>query len=328
MKYRELGKTGIKVSEVGFGTWGIGGISNGAIAYGATNDDESKLALRRAFDLGVNFYDTSDIYGFGHGEELIGETFKYFRHNIIIASKVGFLNFDGLHDFSSQHIRKTIEASLKRLQTDYIDVYQLHSPPIDLLKDDETVLSTLESLKQEGKIRVIGISVRSPDDGIVATNQFGFEVIQVNFSLVDQRALENGLLDICERKKIGVVIRTPLCYGFLTGKYTTTDLFDPQDHRRKLSRRQIEKWANAYKVFVESLSHVEQSTNAQIALRFCLSYSGVSTVIPGMLTREQVEENVASSQMGALSSEDLQRITTIYKKGYFFENKNSQSDVG
>lgn len=319
MKYRELGKTGIKVSEIGFGTWGIGGNFGGAIAYGATSDEESKLALRRAFDLGVNFYDTSDIYGFGHSEELIGESLKDFRSNIIIASKVGFLNFDGLQDFSSKHIRKAIEASLKRLRTDYIDVYQLHSPSIDLLKNDETILSILKSLKQEGKIRAIGVSVRSPDDGVVAASQFDFEAIQVNFNLVDQRALENGLMDICEREKIGVIIRTPLCFGFLSGKHTAADQFDPQDHRGKWNHRQIEKWANAYKIFIEKFAHAKQSTNAQIALRFCLSYSGVSTVIPGMLTREQVEENVASSQIGALNSTDLQSVVATYKKNYFKE---------
>jgi aryl-alcohol dehydrogenase-like predicted oxidoreductase len=316
MKYRELGKTGIQVSEIGFGAWGIGGSSKGAIAYGSTDDEESSLALRTAFNLGINFYDTSDIYGFGHSQELIGEAFKDCRTNIVIASKVGFLNFDGIQDFSPRHIRNTVETSLKYLQTDYIDLYQLHSPPIDLIKNEDAILSTLETLKQQGKIRAIGISVRSPDDGIIAVNQFNFEVVQVNFNMVDQRALENGLLDLCRRKSVGVIIRTPLCFGFLTGKYTSADILDPQDHRGKWNHRQIEKWANAYKIFMENLTHVENLTIAQIALRFCLSFPGVSTVIPGMLTKKQVEENVASSQMGALSSTDLQSVVTTYKKNF------------
>lgn len=319
MNYRELGKTGISVSELGFGTWGIGGSANGAIGYGPADDEESKAALRKAYELGVNFYDTSDLYGYGHSEELIGETFKNLRRDIIIASKVGFLDFDGLQDFSLKHIKEAIEGSLKRLQTDYIDVYQLHSPSIDALENDPAILDTLQALKREGKIRAIGISVRSPDDGIVAVNQFSFDVIQVNLNLVDQRALENGLLDICEKEKIGVVIRTPLCYGFLTGEYTAGDLFDPQDQRRKWSRQQIDKWANAYKLFIENLSHEEQSTNVQLALRFCMSCRGVSTVIPGMLTEEQVEENMLSSQMGVLSPSDLRSVVETYQSNIFFE---------
>lgn len=320
MKYRELGKTGIKVSELGFGTWGIGGTARGAIGYGPTDDEESKAALRRAYELGINFFDTSDLYGYGHSEELIGEAFNDFRHDIIIASKAGFLNFDGLQDFSVQHIKKAFEGSLKRLRTDYIDVYQLHSLPIDLLKGDRTILAALDSLKQDGKIRAAGISVLSPDDGITATKEFDFEVIQVNLNLVDQRTLENGLLDICETEKIGVVIRTPLCYGFLTGAYSANDLFDAQDQRRKWSSQQIERWANAYKVFLENLSYEEQSTGVQLALRFCLSCPGVSTVIPGMLTKEQVGENVASIQAGVLSSEDLRSIVSTYQRNVFFGN--------
>jgi len=316
MKYRPLGKTGIKVSEIGFGAWGIGGSSKGAIAYGSTDDGESKLALRTALDLGINFYDTSDIYGFGHSQELIGDAFKDCRTEVVIASKVGFINFDGIQDFSPLHIRESIETSLRYLQTDYIDLYQLHSPPIEVITNGDAMLAALESLKKQGKIRATGISVRSPDEGIVAVNQFAFEVVQVNFNMVDQRALENGLLDLCERKRIGVIIRTPLCFGFLTGQYTSADVFDPQDHRRKWSRSQIDKWANGYKMFIESMMDKGQSTDAQIALRFCLSYPGVSTVIPGMLTREQVEENALSSAKGMLSPHDLKSVVETYKRNY------------
>lgn len=316
MKYRYLGKTGLQVSEIGFGSWGIGGSSGGGMAYGPTDDDESLGALRTAFESGINFYDTADIYGLGHSQQLIGKAFHHCRTEVVIASKVGFMNFAGEQDFSPRNIMNSVEASLKHLQTDYIDLYQLHNPPMDLVLKEDAVLNTLLTLKKQGKIRATGISVRSPDDGVVAVRQFDFEVIQVNFNLVDQRVLQNGLLELCDREKVGVIIRTPLCFGFLTGQYPSADMLDPLDHRRKWSRKQINKWANAYKIFVESLADREQSTNAQVALRFCLSYPGVSTVIPGMLTVEQVKENVMSSQQGELSKGDLLSIVARYNENY------------
>lgn len=311
MKYRELGKTGQKVSEIGFGAWGIGGNSNGAIAYGKTDDAESLLALKTAFDLGINFYDTADIYGFGHSQELLGQAFKDCRDKVIIASKVGFLDFGSMQEFTPQHIRKTLEASLHNLQMDYLDLYQLHSPPIDLVQSD--VMSELERLKKQGKIRAIGISVRSPNEGLVAINNFNLDAIQVNFNMLDQRALENGLLELCEKNNVGVIVKTPLCFGFLTGQYTSADSFDPQDHRRKWSANQIDKWVTAYKEIYASISDKDKSINVQIALRFCLSYPSVLTVIPGMLTKGQVEENALSSIQGALSKLDLQSVISTYK---------------
>ena len=320
MKYRGLGKTGIIVSELGFGAWGIGGTANGAIGYGPTDDKESKAALRKAYELGITFFDTADLYGYGHSEELIGECFGKSRKSIVIASKVGFLNFDGEQDFSTKHIQKALEDSLKRLQTDYIDVYQLHSPSVDLLRKDRDIVATLECLRREGKVRAIGISAISPADGLAAANEFDFDIIEVNLNLVDQRAIENGLLNLCKKKGIGIIIRTPLCYGFLTGKYMADGIFAQGDQRRKWSRQQIDRWSNAYKMFVNNLAQKEQTTASQLALRFCLSCPGVSTVIPGMLTREHVEENVLSSRLGALSKSDLQSIFATYQKNVFFEN--------
>ena len=130
MRYRKFGKSGLQISEIGFGSWGIGGAVQGALGYGPTNDKDSQLALRRAFELGINFYDTADLYGFGHSESLLGETFQKMREKVIFASKVGFLNPEGAQDFSVQHIEKSLHESLNRFQTDYIDLYQLHNPPL------------------------------------------------------------------------------------------------------------------------------------------------------------------------------------------------------
>lgn len=318
MKYRQFGNTGIEVSEIGFGAWGIGGTQSGSRAYGPTDDKISRKALRKAIDVGITFYDTSPLYGYGHSEELIGSTLKDVRQNIIIASKVGFVNFKGEQDFSPQYIRSSIESSLCRLQTDCIDVFQLHYPPIDLLRHDSRIIETLESLKQEGKIRVVGISAKTSEESLMAIEQFNFKSVQVNFNLVDQRALDNGLFKKCEEYGVGVIGRTPLCFGFLTGQYNATDSYDPSDHRGLWSPEQIDRWANAYKLFAGELIDEEEQTNAQIALRFCLSYPALSVTIPGMLMEEHVTENTWSSQLGAFSPSILDKFNQIYRNNTFF----------
>ena len=318
MNYRQLGDTGIRVSEIGFGGWGIGGTPMDAKAYGPTDDNESRNALYKALELGITFYDTAALYGYGHSEKLIGEVIKGTRQRVIISSKVGYKNFKGDQDFSPAYIRESLERSLKRLQTDYIDVYQLHDPTLELLESDASILETMESLKREGKIRAVGISVRSPDDSMSAIKLFSFETIQVNFNLVDMRALEFGLFDRCEKQGIGIIIRTPLCFGFLTGAYSSKSDYHARDHRSNWSPDQIERWGSAYKLFAAELAGNEELTNGQIALRFCLSFLPVSTVIPGMLTPEHVRENAMSSQFGPFPASVIERFTNIYKEHQFF----------
>jgi len=318
MKYRKLGSTGLEVSEIGFGAWGIGGSVNGDIAYGPTNDRESELTIRRAFDVGVTFYDTSDFYGFGRSEQLIGRVLNDVREQVIIATKVGLLDADGAMDFSGKHIRSAVEKSLKRLHTDYIDLYQLHSPPIHIFKQDDRILELLHSLKEEGKIRAFGISVRSPNDGLIVIKKYSFKVLQVNFNMIDQRAIDNGLFSLCEKQGVGIINRTPLCFGLLTGKYSGSEDFDTFDHRSKWPSEQIKQWAGAYKHFSDALINNEKQSQAQLALRFCLTYPCISSVIPGMLTRQHVEENVLASELGPLSKEEQMMVEEIYSRHAFF----------
>ncbi len=317
MKYRKLGRTDIEVSEIGFGAWGIGGTSNGAVSYGPTDDRESKRALKRAFELGVTFYDTADLYGYGHSEGLIGGVFKGRRGRVVIASKVGFLTQEGVQDFSPSHIRKSIEGSLKRLQSDYVDLYQLHDPTATLLERDGAMIETLDSLKREGKIRAWGISVRTPNDGLFAIRKCGAEVVQVNFNMVDQRILENGLMNLCQLEEIGLICRTPLCFGFLTGSYSGETKFDVHDHRSRWPMAQLSLWANANQLFSPRIRH-EGQTDAQLALRYCLSYPAVSTIIPGMLYDEQVDENVRASHLGPLTEYERTEVEALYKSHEFF----------
>lgn len=319
MKYRQLGKTELVVSEIGFGTWGLGGNMQDSIGYGPVDDEESKKALQRAFDLGVTFYDTSDLYGFGHSERILGSVFRAKRKNVILATKVGFVKKNGnlVQDFSVTHINDSLEKSLKRLQTDYIDLYQLHSPPLELLEKNPEILNTFYQFKKAGKVRAVGISVRSPEDALIVVRERWFPCIQVNFSLIDQRIIENDCMDLCMREGIGLIGRTPLCYGFLTGHYSAETKFDSHDHRSNWPVQQLEVWSNAAAVF-SPLLQCQNQTPAQLALRFCLSYPAISTVIPGMLKNDHVDENALASSLGPYSETTRLNLEELYKKHTFF----------
>jgi aryl-alcohol dehydrogenase-like predicted oxidoreductase len=317
MKYRPLGRTGLTVSEIGFGCWGIGGVTPGATSYGEVNDSVSLKALCRALDLGVTFYDTSNLYGAGHSEELIGEAFSGRRDRVVIATKAGRSTYD-IETYAPADLRASVEDSLRRLRTDYVDVVQVHSPSsLDVLAQYD-VMGTLERLKDEGKIRVVGISVKAPAEGVAAITDLGAEIVQVNFNLVDQRATECGVLTIAEQRGAGVVGRTPLCFGMLSGKVSAETVFDASDHRSLWSREQIARWIEASAMFVDAVARDERQSDAQVALRFCLSYPSLSTTIPGMLKSSEVEDNVGASDLGPLSDKQLAAIVQIYRNNDFF----------
>jgi aryl-alcohol dehydrogenase-like predicted oxidoreductase len=203
------------------------------------------------------------------------------------------------------------------LQTDYVDLYQLHSPPMEALDADDEWVKVLEALRDEGKVRAVGISVRSPDDGLVAIEKFGFDCIQVNFNLTDQRAVENGLFAQCEKNNVGVIVRTPLCFGFLTGDYSAETEYDSSDHRARWSFEQRKRWAEAHEIFARVGIVLKDQTAAQFALKFCLSYQSVSTVIPGMLNTHHVEENVGASNLNHFSEPELKNIFNLYLQNEF-----------
>ncbi len=272
---------------MGFGCWGIGGVSEGApLAYGPTEDSISIAALKRALELGMNFFDTSGLYGNGHSEELLGQHVSS-HPNVVIATKAGYV-LGGQSDFSSDHLLKSLTESLSRLRLDTISLFQLHDPPASALTDK--LWSFLDSLRDQGLIRQIGVSLRGPDDGLKLVGQSPVDAIQVNFSLVDQRARCNGLLELCGQHKVSVIARTPLCFGMLTGAPAEVHRLD---HRTRWGPQQLELWHSGIQRCRELYPHYP-GTEAQMALAFCLSYPEISVTIPGMLTTEQVEENVAS----------------------------------
>lgn len=325
MNYRILGNTGIKVSEIGFGAWGIGGLTKGRSSYGPTDDNESKRALRTALEEGITFYDTSDMYGYGHSEELIGEVFESLRDKVIIATKVGFLEHLGPQDFSPQNVRNALEKSLKRLKTDYVDVYQLHSPAIEELIKRPENLETFIKLQREGKIRAIGISVVGPTDGVRVVKEFpNVRVIQTNLNLIDQRALEIGLLDLAEQQHVGIIARTPLCFGFLADERPQE--FHPRDHRTSRPPEQLKRWQSAPDLFMP-LNKGKSRTFAQLALQFCLSQKAVASVIPGMTKVGRVIENATASTLGPLNQHELHKIQCIYMSQAFFDPSARQKTL-
>ena len=319
MQYRVLGRTGIRVSVVGFGAWAIGGPSTLGelqIGWGEVDDATSVSALETAFDLGIIFFDTANVYGAGHSEELIGKTFQGRRDQIVISSKVGNRvtpENEWEKDFSPGHIAEAIEGSLKRLRTDYVDIYHLHSPAADFKYTDD-VVDALESLKQQGKIRSYGVSLTPLGRGITPGDQ-GMAILKTGkcdfFQMVYnilEREVEEKLLPACDEQNIGVIARVPLASGFLTGKFTTDVTFPANDHRSnkyppERARATVEKVAK-----LRFLTEGGKRTMAQAALQFCLSHPAVSTVIPGAKTPEQARDNAAAADADPLAAEDLARI--------------------
>ena len=236
---------------------------------------------------------------------------------MIIATKAGRSNYD-TEAYSPADLRKSVEGSLRRLCTDYVDVVQVHSPSsIDALKQSGA-MDTLNRLKGEGKIRAVGVSVKAPAEGLPAIVELGAEVIQLNFNLVDQRAAESDLFAVAERYGAGVIARTPLCFGLLSGKVAPGTVFDASDHRSLWSREQIARWIEASSLFVDAVANEGRQSHAQVALRFCLSYPTVTSTIPGMLRVPEVEENAAASELGPLSDVNLAKIVDVYRNNDFF----------
>jgi len=313
MKYRVLGKTGLKVSEVGFGAWAIGGNDHGN-SYGPTDDKLSLAAIGRALELGCNFFDTADVYGHGHSEKLLGQALKEHRSEVIIATKVGgdFYHGTPRMNFNSDYIEFALGKSCERLGTDYIDLYQLHNPPIQLIKDGR-VFKILDRLKALGKIRHYGISIHDPQEGLLAMRAGELGAIQVAFNILRQEA-KNQLFREATRNNVGIIAREPLANGFLAGKLKAESIFPRGDIRHNFPPDYISQLTLA----TDRLRFLESNcrTIAQAALRFVLDHKDISTVIPGAKTPEQVDEDFASSELPSLTGEDLLRIKFLREQAF------------
>lgn len=323
MKYRTLGRTGLQVSELGFGAWAIGGNQHGN-SYGSTNDQTSVRAIKQALEMGCNFFDTADVYGFGHSEELVGRGLQEAGklNEVYIASKVGgnFYNPGGrvTTDFSPKHIRFALEQTLKRLGRDYLDLYQLHNPSRPLIEDGQ-IFTALDELKAEGKIRFYGVSIHSVAEGLACLKTGKPDTIQVVYniySLVQSDNPAEQLFPQAQDKNVGVIVREPLANGFLTGKQRLDTTYEAGDIRAS--------WPSNYRSFkiriAEALRFLEQRNPAgqvtrsltEAALRFTLDEPAISTVIVGVKTPDQVTENFVASDLPALTREENQRISKVF----------------
>jgi len=317
MNYRALGRTGLSVSEIGFGAWGIGGRTVGHTSYGETDDATSLAALSRALDCGITFFDTSSAYGDGHSEALIGQVFSGAkRDKVVIATKAGYDSWDRAPDFSPAAIEASAEKSLARLRSDYVDLFQLHNPPAEALHDG-ALRESLGRLQAAGKIRAWGVSAKSPAEAIEALVEFGAPVVQANFNMMDVRVIDTGMLQEVERRGIGFIGRTPLCFGFLSGAIGHDAIFPPGDHRLGWSRAQLDNWIDGARDLLLAVG-AEPGEGAESALRFCLAFRGVSTVIPGILTASEAEANAAASRSGPLPAAAVTAVLGINRTRRFF----------
>ncbi len=313
MKYRNLGLKGPKISTVGFGSWGISGRD-----WGKTDDNNSRKAIHAAIDAGINFIDTADVYGFGHSEELIRQVLdeRPDKDKIVIASKAGnnfypFIEQAGKdipvnNDYSVKHLEFAVEQSLKRLNVEKLDILQLHSPGPEILEQDEVWIA-LEKLKATGKIIHCGWSVQSFQETaqahILERHHDLIEVIQVRYNLLERKA-EDVLFPMALKYGTGVIVRIPLLFGLLTGKFRPASTFGEGDHRRfNLSPEKLSSYLEDFKGYQPVFDKYPRYSPAQLSLRFCISHPACHVVIPGGKTREQVQENVIASDIDFIAHE-------------------------
>jgi len=327
MKYRSLGSTEIQISEIGFGAWGIGGMTPGPSSYGPTDDKTSCRALSCALSNGVTFYDTSNAYGDGHSERLIGKTFSKVREQVIIATKAGLIKYGVPLDFSNHAITTSLNNSLERLKTDYVDLLQLHNPPPEVIKNGNEILECLDRLKREGKVRAFGVSAQTPEHGLLAVKHLKPASLQINFNMLDRRALDCGLMDLAQETQTSLIARTPLSFGFLSGEIARNTKFESWDHRSRWPQEQVNAWVDGAEALLDCMSDKLLQTKPQFAMRFCLSFPEVSTAIPGMMTEKEVLDNIRVSELGPLTTMEMENLKKVYLKNNSFTDKTSIQSI-
>jgi len=313
MKTRTLGGTGLEVSEIGFGAWAVGGNAHGN-SYGPTDDKASIGAVRRAVDLGCTFFDTADVYGWGHSEEILGEALEGRRDKVSIATKVGgdFYHGGVRMNFDAGYLAFALERSLKRLRTDHVDLYQLHNPPAEVMGDPATY-DALDSLKAENKILHYGVSIHEPYEGLLCIEAGKPQTLQVPFSILRQEWVDDFFTD-ARKADVGVIAREPLGNGFLAGKIPPNAQFPHGDIRHQWPPQMVA----ARSSLASRLGFLkgQDRTLAQAALQFVLAYSEVSTTIPGCKTADQVDENLGASNAPPLSRDEIKKLRDLYSEDF------------
>ncbi|MGI8907669.1 MAG: aldo/keto reductase [Candidatus Sumerlaeaceae bacterium] len=322
MQKQRLGARGPEVTTIGFGAWAIGGMN-----WGATDDDVSRQALHAALERGVTLIDTADVYGFGHSEELVSEVLDTRGRpaNVTIATKAGSDFYAAVEagknstddvrpNYSKSYLVGAAEKSIKRLKVESLDILQLHSPGLELLERDEP-WEALATLKRDGKIRNAGWSVQSFKETeqahLLDRHSDLLDVIQVRYNMLEREA-ERVLFPKAMKHGIGVIVRIPLLFGLLTGKFNREARFSGDDHRRtNLAPEKLQKYLDELDELKPVFEQFPNETMTQVALRFCVSHPACHTAIPGAKTDQQVDDNCTASELGPLPAQIVSQIDGI-----------------
>ena len=317
MQYRELGNTGWKISTVSFGAWAIGG------TWGPVDDKESLAALHRAVDLGVNFFDTADVYGDGRSENLMKQLRSECKEEIFITTKAGRrLDPHTAAGYNRENLTAFVERSLKNLGTETIDLLQLHCPPTEVYYMPE-VFGIMDDFVKEGKIRYYGVSVEKVEEALKAIEYPNVQSVQIIFNMFRHRPSEL-FFEQAKKRKVGILARVPLASGMLTGKFKPDTTFAPDDHRNFNRTGEAfdrgETFAgvdyNTGLKAVEELKEIcpDGMSMVQFALRWILMFDAVTCTIPGAKRPSQAEENFSASDLPPLSDETMKKVKNIYDK--------------
>lgn len=317
MNKRLLGKTGFEISEIGTGTWQVGG------KWGTTfNDANADAILNTSIDNGINFIDTADVYSDGDSEKAVGRVVRSRKERVYVATKCGRKfspQIDAL--YQPKALRQYVEDSLTRMGLETLDLIQLHCPPTATYNRPE-IFDLFNDLKKEGKILNMGVSVETIDEALKAIEYDNVTTIQIIFNMLRQRPAEDFFAQAAN-KNIGIIVRVPLASGLLTGKFSNTSTFDKDDHRNfnrngeafdkgeTFSGVNYEKGLAAVAAIQEVFPN--SSNLSAIALKWVLMFSEVSCVIPGASSPEQVVNNVNAAALNNISAEDMAKVKAIYQ---------------
>jgi aryl-alcohol dehydrogenase-like predicted oxidoreductase len=317
MKYRKLGRTGFKVSEISFGAWAIGG------SWGDQRDEDSLAALHRALDLGVNFFDTADVYGDGRSERLLARLRRERKEPFHVATKAGRrLSPHTADGYNARNLTAFIERSLKNLETDCLDLVQLHCPPAEVYYRPE-VFEVMDRLTKAGKIAHYGVSVEKVEEALKAIEFPGVKTVQIIFNMFRHRPAEIFFHEAM-RRKVGILARVPLASGMLSGKLTTKSQFAKDDHRNFNRHGEAfdrgETFSGVdYETGLRAVGKLRRlvpkgATLPQMALRWILMFDAVSCVIPGVRRPSQMEDNARAAELKPLSRSTMATVERIYDR--------------
>ncbi len=326
MKYNKLGKTDIEISEIGFGAWAI------ALDWWGKKieEDEAKRMLKKAYDVGINFFETGDLYGKGLSEKLIGEVFKDMRDEIVISTKYGY-DFSDVEQighkelpqrFDEDYTRMALRNSLERLQTDHLDMYGVHNPKLKDVRDD-SIFNLLDSFIKDGSIKTyqiaLGPAIGWTQEGLEAMDKPNLSAVQTVYNILEQTP-GNELMKKAEEKDVGILVRVPEASGILTGKVNADTKFDDNDHRSVRKR----EWLKASLEKVEQFKPIADRNGLNVtefAMKFMMTKKGFATVLPTMISEEEVVNYAQMSDGKYISDSDMKEVEELYNSWPSYELK-------